>query len=1034
MSHGVMRRLCVTAILAAVCLINSSGAWSQYPGVQNLPGYPVQPGMPGTQIPLPGQQTGQSLPGQNVLPGQLPNPINPGFQQYSPLSPFTPLGPLDLKAPPSRLESLYNSRLPLRPEPNDKQTDTADKLVQFGYDTFGVLPQTTINPAGQFVAQNGAPQDSYILGPGDEVVVVLRGLEDQTYTQRVDRDGQIVLPKLTPIEAAGRTLGDFRNDVQRRVSQTYISTNAFISLGQLRQVSVLITGDVHSPGLRVMSALATPLDAILASGGIAKTGSLRSVVLMRGNETRAIDLYSVLTSNDGINLGALENGDRIFVPAIQNTVAIGGLVKHPGIYELGRGQRQIDVDGLIKLAGGYEIGGAYRLSRVTLQPDGSTQVVPVANDGMVSDGEILLVDNARDLQTQTVTLHGAVRQENVYPLAAAPTLRQLIRNASDLTPEAYTAFAVIARRDLAYNTRVLVPVSLSKALSGQQDIPLQAEDVVVIFNHDNVRDLADNVARRLGQVTLPPTATPGNPGGVMRGGSGNPIPGQNPAIVPTSPNGGPALVDQSAQTVGQPTAPGFPYGTPLGVNSGAQLYGGNAALSALSGGNAAQYGGNAALSALYAGNAAYGEQSQGAGFNGNFNNGIPGSGQLPNTASSVALAQAINTINREVTQYNSPVGRTGRIGPDVVLNVANRLGVSDQLVVSNIGENLIWLFDEVKDPGPYLAAPGTTLGELVQMAGGPLRTADLSAVEVTSTNIDAATGTSRTVRTEYKGTLDDFRRVTLQPLDVVRFRPVFSDRQEGRVTITGEVRYPGTFDVKRGERLSSVLARAGGLTDEAYAMGAIFTRRTAAIAESEANQREAKELQVALAAASQRGSFTSNISAGSAGAGGSSYDVVNNLISQLRAAPALGRITVTADPAVLQVHPEQDIAMEGGDTLYIPKRPSTVTVTGEVLNTGSFAYRNDLTVNDYVAMAGGTRETADEGRTFVVLPDGSARPVEESWLSFNSNNIIPPGSTIVIPVAVAPFNFLSTLANIAALTQITSQVAITAVSLKLLGQ
>jgi protein involved in polysaccharide export with SLBB domain len=111
-----------------------------------------------------------------------------------------------------------------------------------------------------------------------------------------------------------------------------------------------------------------------------------------------------------------------------------------------------------------------------------------------------------------------------------------------------------------------------------------------------------------------------------------------------------------------------------------------------------------------------------------------------------------------------------------------------------------------------------------------------------------------------------------------------------------------------------------------------------------------------------------------------------------------------------------------------------VTVTGEVLNTGSFSYRNDLTVKDYIAMAGGTRETADEGRTFVVLPDGSARPVEESWFSFNASNIIPPGSTIVIPVAVAPFNFLSTLGNLAALTQITSQIAITAVSLKLLGQ
>jgi polysaccharide biosynthesis/export protein len=356
-----------------------------------------------------------------------------------------------------------------------------------------------------------------------------------------------------------------------------------------------------------------------------------------------------------------------------------------------------------------------------------------------------------------------------------------------------------------------------------------------------------------------------------------------------------------------------------------------------------------------------------------------------------------------------------------------------------LGDDLGWLFEEGKDPGPYLAAPGTTLGELVQMAGGPLRTADLSAVEVTSTSINAANGTARTIRTEYKGTIDDFRRVTLQPLDVVRFRPVFSDRQEGRVTITGEVRYPGTFDVKRGERLSEVLARAGGLTNEAYAMGSIFTRRSAAISESEANQREAKELQVALAAAAQRGSFTSNVSgasiAGAGGAGGATAsDVVNNLIAELRSAPALGRITVTADPAVLQVNPELDIPLEGGDTLYIPKRPSTVTVSGEVLNTGSFAYRNDLTVKDYIAMAGGTRETADDGRTFVVLPDGSARPVEDGWLNFSSNNLIPPGSTIVVPVAVAPFNFLTTLGNIAALTQVTSQLAITAVSLKLLGQ
>jgi protein involved in polysaccharide export with SLBB domain len=247
-----------------------------------------------------------------------------------------------------------------------------------------------------------------------------------------------------------------------------------------------------------------------------------------------------------------------------------------------------------------------------------------------------------------------------------------------------------------------------------------------------------------------------------------------------------------------------------------------------------------------------------------------------------------------------------------------------------------------------------------------------------------------------------------------------------------------------------VIERAGGLTEQAYPLGAVFTRRSSAITEGEANQREARELQNALATAIQRGSITSsvpqnasvpsNATYGTAGvqpavlptgSGATNSDVISNLIFELRTTPALGRITITADPSILQVHPELDVVVEGGDTLYIPKRPSTVTVTGEVLNAGSFTYRNDSTVQDYVSMAGGVRDSADEGKIFIVLPDGSARPVEESWLTFSHNNIIPPGSTIVVPRDVAPFNFLTTFANI---TQITSSIALTAAALAILAK
>ncbi len=527
MAQDCVRRMFALAVFAGACLTVCGVAWGQVPGVQSIPNAQIQ-NLSG--IPVPGVQTG--IPGQQVLQPQIPGQLLPGYPGLQGNAPVQAPKP-----PPSRLETLYNSRLPVRNDRRETSIETAAQLAQFGYDTFGAQPANALPQNYAFIAQNGAPQDSYILGPGDEIVVVLRGLEDQTYTQRVNRDGQIVLPKLTPIEAAGRSLGDFRTDVERRVAQTYISTNAFISLGQLRQISVLITGDVRSPGMRVLSALATPLDAIFASGGIAKTGTLRSVTLMRGSETRTIDLYGVLTQPDAINLGALENGDRIFIPPLQSTVAIAGLVKHPGIFELTKGQHAVDVENLIKLAGGYEIGGQYRLSRVTLQPDGSTQVVPVPNDAMISDGEILLVDPARDLQTQTVDLRGAVQLPNVYPLAGARTLHQLIRSTSDLTPDAYTPFVLIARRDMALNTKMLIPVSLSKVLSGQMDVPLQNGDVVDILSYSEIRDLAGTVAEKVAETPaqgiLTPRITPNQGVRLPAGSPGFP----NPAPAPVQGEG-----------------------------------------------------------------------------------------------------------------------------------------------------------------------------------------------------------------------------------------------------------------------------------------------------------------------------------------------------------------------------------------------------------------------------------------------------------------------------------------------------------------
>jgi protein involved in polysaccharide export with SLBB domain len=394
------------------------------------------------------------------------------------------------------------------------------------------------------------------------------------------------------------------------------------------------------------------------------------------------------------------------------------------------------------------------------------------------------------------------------------------------------------------------------------------------------------------------------------------------------------------------------------------------------------------------------------------------------SAASVAILQAQNAASGNMIQSNgltSPAG-LGTPTPDLTpTGIAAQLDITPAALLNLASDYVVWVVGAVHDPGPYLAENGTTLASMIGAAGGVQLQADLSWVEVTSTEIDPLSGTSKTSRTAYKGTMSDLERISLRPLDSIRVRQVFSDRSSGgNVTVAGQVRYPGTFDVTRGERLSSLLARAGGLTEESYAYGAVFTRVSAAQAEAEGNAREANELQAGISAAITNPSLNA-----------SALSYLQSLVTTLKNQPALGRITVTADPAILAVKPDLDVILEPGDFIYIPKRPSTVAVTGEVLNPGAFQYRPGLTSDDYLGMAGGTNDAAEDSETFIVMPDGTARPAEGGMFSFMSNSPIPPGATIVVPPNPAPFN---TMVFLTSISQIVSQLAVAGASLAVINR
>ncbi len=968
--------------------------------------------------------TGQA----GVPPPPAPVNVTPAVTSSSQtLTPAT--APTAAQLPPSTLELIFSQR-------------AGQPLQQYGYETFGV-------PSPVNVTQIGGVQDTYLLGPGDQLSIVCRGHDSNSYVVPVDRDGRVIVPNYEPVQAAGRTFAQVRHDLQAVIAKDALSTQAYITLAQTRQISVLVSGEVNAPGLRTLSGLNTPIDAILLSGGVRKTGSLRNITLVRGSKRMRIDLYAVLADGASTEVGNLTDGDRIEVPPIGATVAVIGLVNRPGIYELSSGSGAIGDEALIRLAGG-RLAGANHLAKISLLPNGRMQIATLEHGGSVRSGELLSVDQEASGISGQVTLTGAVQLPGSRPLAEVGTLAHLIREPADLAANAYTPLAIVVQRERGTIFRRAKAFSLQRLFDGQEDLKLGDGDVVFVMTSDQARALALAASNQLQAAAQTASVPPSVLGQALS-----------------------ASVAQATQAASQTSAVPSPAGTSgQPVNNAAAIYAASNGSSS-SASNASSQGQGAALAA----NAPGAPSSTGSTGTtpttvgqaiatgvGQAVSGLSVTGLPPTTTqtqsaaappmtalittppvppiapyqASIAAAAsqrspaAIALLQAQSAQSAAagvPIQGGGLTVPSALgapaadtnpNDIAAELGLTPAALINFASDYLVWMVGDVHDPGIYLAESGTPLSTMLSAAGGLQLQADLSAITVTSSELDPASGTSHTVRNAYRGTsAADFEKVGLRPLDTVIVRQVFSDRETGTVTVVGQVRYPGSFDIMRNERLSSVLGRAGGLTDEAYPLGTVFTRISAQQAEAEGNYREAVELQTgALVAAT-----TPNVNP-------SLLTYLQTLQQTLLHQPALGRITVTADPTILAVKPELDVLMQPGDFVYVPKRPSTVSVSGEVLNPGSFQYRSDMSADDYVDMAGGYTKVAEDDETFIILPDGSARAASSSAFDFFSDQPIPPGSTIVVPPNPAPFN---TMVFLTSLSQIVSQVAIAGASLAVIS-
>ena len=335
------------------------------------------------------------------------------------------------------------------------------------------------------------------------------------------------------------------------------------------------------------------------------------------------------------------------------------------------------------------------------------------------------------------------------------------------------------------------------------------------------------------------------------------------------------------------------------------------------------------------------------------------------------------------------------------------------LINEFILDHVVTIQGAVRTEGQWPVGKQTDLKTLVSVAGGLTSRASRSNIEITSRNAELGNTHNRRKINAKDMRLAD---VMLSAGDQVRVNERYEQAVEKTVRITGEVKNAGSYDLMRGDTLSSVLERAGGLTPDAYPPAAVFSRKSERKREQQKFRSAAQELErtvsVNLNATDKNASLTP-----------SQISMARKLADDLRAVQAVGRVTVEADPAVLSVRPELDMLVEDGDHLHIPKRVLNVRVSGEVMNPASLLFEGDKDPSDYIREAGGKTYYADSGRAFVVYPDGSAQPLGSRW-SANEKAMIIPGSTIIVPRDPKPFNFMDSFKDI---TQILTNMAITGV-------
>ena len=980
-----------------------------------------------------------------------------------------------------------------------KYQDLSTDLKRFGADFFSEAEVSVT------VDRKDVPVPmSYVIGPGDEIKLLLWGRVNAQYDLIVDRDGKVTIPQIGPLHVSGLTFEQMSKQLIKQAEQI-VGANIDISMGSPKMIPIFVIGDVKRPGSYTVGSFSTITDALLTAGGPTEIGSMRNVQLKRkGRLVTTFDLYDLLLKGDKSHDVALLAGDVIFVPITGPVAGIAGNVRRPALYEL---KHRYDLEYLLELAGGITP-SAYtqqiQIERIVrnqrhIVMDIDDKKMAKAAEITLHDADLVKIFPIMDINVNVVYLNGNVKRPGKYEMKPGMRLGDLLKSPDDLLSETYLEYALIKRLEPPDMKTVLVPLNLENLLLKKDEranVELKPRDSIYIFHQGLFKDspfvriegeirgdcATDAEKPRYSQYRLSQSLKAIEEDLKKQGLTDLAkqvwtIESEVADNLKIPPEDFRNLRTQLVK-VGRPDLANQLLEIEQKVKKGGALADVTAELVLIENilKRMSMYDQAATVRSIH--------------------DEIKNFGRVPTENMRVLRADLIRTNqadlanrlleieNRTKLSCNIPFVENMRV-KDVLLisggltsnSYLDRAEIirtnnkrqyqtlffdlgkamagdpqhnlplqnEDQIVVHSIWEQVykknVAIDGDVARPGTYQYTEGMTVRDLVFKGGNLLESAYLGEAEVSSIVVVAGKSSATGRRVINLGRAlagDPQQNVVLMPNDRLLVKRIPNWGSLQYVKLSGEFKFPGKYSFHKGEKLSSVIERAGGYTDNAYLRGAVFKRETVRELQQKSLDEMARRMERELLSESSSRVATS-ISAEEVAAKKQESELKLKLIEYMKSLQATGRMTIALTHIRMLKGSPFDIELEDGDSLTLPQKTSVVNVVGAVMSEGSHIYNDTLDYKDYVALAGGYARYADEANVFVIKVDGSARKLSSGFAVWNDKRDrwemtaygkeikqIEPGDVIVIPERIAQIAWLREIRDI---TQVLMNTAVTAATI-----